>query len=92
MVDLSMEVQRTVTMLAAAQYAHKMGDEATIAAADVICQDLSRKIKPTRESAGYFRACVKLGQLVAEGKFKQIDSTLDHRVLRPYDNNSQRQS
>ena len=38
MVDLSMEVQRTVTILAAAQYAHQRGDEATILAADVICQ------------------------------------------------------
>jgi len=92
MVDLSMEVQRTVTILATAQYAHSKGDEATILAADVLCQDLTRKIKPTRESAGYFRTCVKLGQLVAEGKFEQISDTQSHSVLRPYPNNAQRVS
>lgn len=90
MVDLSMEVQRTVTILAAAQYAHSRGDEATILAADVLCQDLTRKIKPSRESANYFRSCVKLGQLVAEGKFKQIENTADSALLRTYENNAQR--
>jgi alkylation response protein AidB-like acyl-CoA dehydrogenase len=92
MVDLSMEVQRNVTILATAQYAHAKGDEATILAADILCQDLIRKIKPTRESANYYRSAVKLGQLVAEGKFAQIADTQSHSVLRPYDNNAQRTS
>ncbi|MBU6453065.1 MAG: acyl-CoA/acyl-ACP dehydrogenase [Cyanobacteria bacterium REEB67] len=91
MVDLSMEVQRTVTILAAAQYAHGKGDEATILAADVLCQDLTRKIKPGRESASYFRTCVKLGQLVADGKFEQIEKTADSALLRTYEDNAQRQ-
>jgi hypothetical protein len=92
MVDLSMEVQRNVTILATAQYAHSRGDEATILAADILCQDLIRKIKPTRESASYYRSTVKLGQLVAEGKFDQIADTQSHSVMRPYDNNAQRVS
>ena len=92
MVALSMDVQRTVTMLAACMYAAKRGDEASILAADVLCQDLSRKIKPSVEPESYFRDVTRLGKLVGEGKFAQIDDTMEHAVLKPYVDNAQRTS
>jgi alkylation response protein AidB-like acyl-CoA dehydrogenase len=92
MVALSMDVQRTVTMLAACMYAAKRGDEASILAADVLCQDLSRKIKPSVEPESYFRDVTRLGKLVGEGKFAQIDDTMEHAVLKPYVDNAQRAS
>lgn len=48
--EISMDVQRTVTMLATCFHAREKGDEATIMAADNLCQDLAREIKPARLS------------------------------------------
>ncbi len=44
--ELSMDVQRTVTILATCFHATKKGDEVTIMAADLLCQDLTREISP----------------------------------------------
>jgi len=87
MINLSMEVQRTVTILAVCQHAQAMGDEATILAADVLCQDLIRKIKPALVSDKYMRDVTKLGQLVAEGKFKQLATTMHSAIIEPYAQN-----
>lgn len=44
--ELSMDVQRTVTILATCFHASKKGDEVTVMAADMLCQDLAREISP----------------------------------------------
>lgn len=85
MIDLSLDVQRTVTILAVCQHAQSLGDEASILAADVLCQDLIRKIKPAPVSEQYQRAVSKLGKLVAEGKFKQLKGTMESAIIAPYE-------
>lgn len=85
MVQMSMAVQRTVTMLAVVQYATERGDEATIAAADVLCRDLTMQLVGGLPDDGYFRACTRLARLVADGKFTQLDGVPQAAILRQYD-------
>lgn len=98
MTQLSLAVQQTVTMLCTAQYATTLGDEATVAAADILCQDLTRELAPAAETDAYYRDCVKLAELVTgkperngrpavPGTFHQIDGVTAPSILRPYTNN-----
>ena len=84
MVQLSMAVQRTVTMLAVCQYATEKGDEATILAADVLCRDLTMQLEGGLPDDGYFRACTKLARLVSDGKFTQLEGVPQAEILRKY--------
>lgn len=61
--ELSMDVQKTVTILATCYHAQKAGDETTIMAADLLCQDLSREISP----AGISKTVAALLPTVAAG-------------------------
>ena len=81
---LSQRVQDAVLMLVTATQAQKSGDEATIAAADILCQDLRRKLTGEHPTDEYFRDCVKLADMVIEGKFHQLDATMESPVLRQY--------
>jgi alkylation response protein AidB-like acyl-CoA dehydrogenase len=83
-VHMSQRVQDTLVMLVTAMYAHSKGDEATIAAADVLCQDLRRKLTGEQPSDAYFRDCNKLADMVIEGKFTQIAGVEETPVLRGY--------
>lgn len=87
MVQLSMAVQRTVTMLATVQYATLKGDEATLAAADVLCRYLTMQLAGGLPDADYHRACTKLGALVSQGKFTQLDGVPQATILRQYAGN-----
>jgi hypothetical protein len=79
-----MAVQRTVTMLAVCQYATNLGDEATVAAADVLCRDLTMQLEGGLPDDGYFRACTKLARLVSDGKFTQLADVPQATILRQY--------
>ncbi len=81
---LSQRVQDTVTMLVTAMYAHSVGDEVTIAAADILCQDLRRKLTGEQPSDAYFKACGKLADMISEGKMKQIADVSGTTVLQQY--------
>jgi acyl-CoA dehydrogenase len=81
---LSERTQLVVTMLVTAQYANQVGDAGTIAAADVLCRDLTRKLTGAAPSDDDFRAIRKLGELITEGKFTQIDGVPNTAILRKY--------
>jgi len=83
-VHMSQRVQDTVVILVTAMHAHESGDAATVAAADVLCQDLNRKLTGKQPSDAYFRACNKLADMVIAGEFKQIEATAGSAILRQY--------
>ncbi len=85
MVELSGDVRKTVVILATALHASKKGDEATVAAADVLCRKVKSEILGTRQTDGDFKAAVKLAKLVVEGKFHQLDATASTEILRRYE-------
>jgi hypothetical protein len=90
MSELSLRMQDTVTILCASLYAAKQNDEIVRQAADVLCQDLTRKLTGKRASDRYFRAVTKLGEAIADGGFKSIAGLHPDEILMPYDNDGQR--
>lgn len=81
---LSARVQDTMIILVTSLYANQSGDEATILAADLLCQDLRRKLTGEQPSDAYFKACSKLADMVIDGQFKQIAAVPGQTILQQY--------
>ena len=71
-------------MLTTALYAGKQSDEIVCTAADVLCQDLKRRLTGARPTTQYFRTVTKLGEQIAEGKFKSLAGVEPAEILMPY--------
>lgn len=82
--ELSLPIQKTVTMLVTCFHASEKGDEATIAAANILCHDLTRELKTPGKDAKYRRAARRLADMVLNGKFQQIKDTPETAILRKY--------
>jgi alkylation response protein AidB-like acyl-CoA dehydrogenase len=86
MSDLSQKLQDAVTILTTSLYAARQNDEVVRSAADVICQDLTRKITGKQPSDRYFKTVTKLGEAIAEGGFKSIAGLEAGEIMMPYEN------
>jgi hypothetical protein len=86
MSELSQALQDAVTILCTSLYAARQNDEIVRGAADVICQDLTRKITGRRASDRYYRTVTKLGEKIADGGFQSIAGLDVGPILMPYDN------
>src|SRR5207249_3960562 len=86
MTELSQRVQDTVTMLVTALWAQQQPNETSVAAADLLCQDLRRKLTGERPSDRYFRDVGRLADLILAGGFEALTGVPRAEVLRPYDN------
>jgi len=84
MAELSQRIQDTVTILCTSLYASRQEDELVRQAADVVCQDLTRKLTGQRVGDRYFRLVSKLGEAVADGGFKSIAGLHPDEILMPY--------
>lgn len=86
MSELSQRVQDMVIMLCVSLYAGRQEDEVVRAAADILCQDLARKLSGRRPSDRYFRAATRLGEAIAEGGFRSIAGLVPDEILMAYEN------
>jgi alkylation response protein AidB-like acyl-CoA dehydrogenase len=86
MSELSQRVQDMVLMLCVSLYATRQDDEVVRAAADVLCQDLVRKLTGRRPGDGYFRTTARLGEAIADGGFRSIAGLEPDCILMPYEN------
>jgi alkylation response protein AidB-like acyl-CoA dehydrogenase len=84
MAELSQRVQDTVTLLVTALYAHQKRDEVTTAAADILCQDLRRKLTGKRPPDRYFRAAGELADMIIGGKFPGLAEVPRQEILQRY--------
>jgi alkylation response protein AidB-like acyl-CoA dehydrogenase len=84
MAELSARVQDAVTILVTALHAHQKRDEATTAAADILCQDLRRKLTGERPSDAYFRDVSKLADTIIGGGFEAIAGAPVAEILMQY--------
>ncbi|MEX2121680.1 MAG: acyl-CoA dehydrogenase family protein [Pirellulales bacterium] len=85
MAEVSQRVQDAIVILAVSLYAGRQDDELIRTAADVVCQDLRRKLTGDRPSDRYFRTVTRLGEQVAEGGFKSIAGLPTGPILMPYE-------
>ena len=84
MSELSQRIQDLVVMLTTSLYAGKQDDEIVRTAADVLCHDLRRRLTGARPTRQYFRTVTKLGESIAEGKFKSIAGVDAPEILMGY--------
>jgi hypothetical protein len=85
MAELSQRVQDTITLLVTALWARQK-DEATTAAADLLCQDLRRKLTGDRPSDHYYRDASKLADIILGGGFEAIAGAPRAEILMKYEN------
>jgi alkylation response protein AidB-like acyl-CoA dehydrogenase len=86
MSELSQQLQDAVTILCTSLFASRQDDEVVRQAADVMCQDLRRKITGKPASDRYYRTVTKLGATIAEGGFKSIAGVDAGEIMMRYDN------
>ena len=84
MAELSQRVQDTVVLLVTALAAHQKGTEMARAAADILCQDLRRKLTGQRPSDSYFRDVNRVADMVLEGGFEDLTEIPRQEILMKY--------
>jgi alkylation response protein AidB-like acyl-CoA dehydrogenase len=85
MAELSQRVQDVVTILVTALWGQRK-DETTIAAADLLCQDLRRKLTGARPADAYFRDASRLADRVIGGGFETLAGMARDEILMRYEN------
>ncbi len=86
MAELSQRVQDTVIMLVTALWGNQQKEEAAVAAADLLCQDLRRKLTGERPTDRYFRDASKLADLIINGGFSALAGAPLAEILMKYEN------
>lgn len=83
--DMSQRVQDLVIILVTALYAQQLNDEVVLASADILCQDLIRKLSGERPSDQYFKDCRKLGEKIVEGGMSSLAGIRQEDIMFRYD-------
>jgi alkylation response protein AidB-like acyl-CoA dehydrogenase len=86
MAELSQRVQDTVVLLVSALWGHRREGEVAADAADILCQDLSRKLSGMRPSDAYFRECARLADRIIAGEYEALAEAPLGDILMPYEN------
>jgi hypothetical protein len=84
MAELSARVQDTVTMVVTSLWAHGKKAEWAVASADVLCQDLRRKLTGERPSDRYFKDANKLADLILSGGFEELAGVPREEIMMKY--------
>jgi hypothetical protein len=84
MSELSQRVQDLVVILTTSLWAAGNPSELVHGAADILCQDLTRKLTGQRPSDHYFRAVTKLGESIEAGGFSAIAGIEPEPILMTY--------
>jgi alkylation response protein AidB-like acyl-CoA dehydrogenase len=86
MAEISQRVQDTVMILVTSLWGHQQGNESAILSADMLCQDMRRKLTGQRPSDRYFRDVNKLADLIISGGFEPIKGVGQMDILMKYEN------
>ena len=84
MAELSARVQDAIVILCTSLYAARQPDELVQDAADVLCQDLTRRLTGKRPTDRYFRTVTKLGERIAAGGFSPLAGVGSAEIMMPY--------
>ncbi len=85
MSEMSSRLQDLIVMIATSVWASSQSAPLVRDAADILCQDLTRKITGKRPSDAYFRAVTALGEKIEGGGFADIAGIEPEAILMPYD-------
>ncbi len=84
MAELSQRLQDMVVILATSLWAADQESALVRDAADILCQDLTRKLTGRRPGDSYLRAVTKLGEAVAAGGFEELAGISADTILMGY--------
>jgi alkylation response protein AidB-like acyl-CoA dehydrogenase len=84
--ELSQRVQDNVIILVTALWAHQQKRDVVTLAADILCQDLRRKLTGERPSDRYFRDVSVLADNIISAGFPGLEDVVPHDILMPYKN------
>lgn len=83
--ELSQRVQDVVTILVTAMWAHQRKNQTTTMAADILCQDLRRKLTGQRPPDAYFKQVAQLAADILKGGFEEIAGVDRGEILQKYE-------
>jgi acyl-CoA dehydrogenase len=84
--ELSQRIQDATTIVVTALWGHRQKGEVGVASADVLCQDLRRKLTGERPSDHYFRDVGKLADLILSGGYEELAGVPRQEILMKYEN------
>jgi alkylation response protein AidB-like acyl-CoA dehydrogenase len=85
MAELSQRVQDTIVILVTSLWGHEQKSDAAVAAADLLCRDLERKLTGERPSDRDFRDAGELADIIIGGGFEAIAGVPEQEILMKYD-------
>jgi alkylation response protein AidB-like acyl-CoA dehydrogenase len=85
MAEVSQRAQDTVVILVTALWAGQQKGEAAVASADILCQDLRRKLTGARPSDSYFRQVGQLADLILAGGYEALAGVPADEILMRYE-------
>ena len=85
MAELSLRLQDLVVIVTTCFWAADQDSPVVQAAADVLCQDLRRRLTGGRPSDRYFRTVTKLGETIEADGFGAIAGIEPEEILMPYE-------
>jgi hypothetical protein len=86
MAEHSQRLQDGIMMLVTALWGERQKNEAMKASADILCQDLRRKLTGARASDSYFRDASKLADMILAGGFESLAGIHRDEILMKYEN------
>ena len=66
-------------------YFHQQKSEPAIMAADILCQDLRRKLTGQRPTDAYFRDAAKLADMILAGGFEELAEVPRQEIMMSYE-------
>ncbi len=82
--ELSLRVQDTIVMIVTLMWAHQKKTDIAIASADILCQDLRRKLTGERPSDAYFKAVGELADKIIAGGFEDLAGVPREEIMMKY--------
>jgi alkylation response protein AidB-like acyl-CoA dehydrogenase len=85
MAELSQRIQDTVVILVTALWGHQQRDDVSKNAADILCQDLRRKLTGERPSDRYFHDASQLADQIIAGGYPALAGIPQQEILMKYE-------
>jgi alkylation response protein AidB-like acyl-CoA dehydrogenase len=84
--ELSQRIQDNVVILVTALWGHQQKSEVAVASADVLCQDLRRKLTGKRPSGRYYKDANALADLILSGGYEALAGVPQAEIMMKYEN------
>jgi hypothetical protein len=82
--ELSQRVQDTIVMIVTLMWAHGQKRDLAIASADILCQDLRRKLTGERPADKYFRDVGELADMIIAGGWEELAGVPAEEIMMRY--------